>query len=89
MSQRPEDIVGEIIEAHKAMVAQLEQASAEVAVEIAAMITETFKAGGTLYLCGNGGSAADAQHIAGEMAGVACRSAIDGYFGADVHRQRL
>jgi len=69
MSQRPEDIVGEIIGTHKAMVAQLEQASVEVVVDIAAMITETFKAGGTLYLCGNGGSAADAQHIAGEMVG--------------------
>jgi D-sedoheptulose 7-phosphate isomerase len=33
------------------------------------MVTETFEAGGALYLCGNGGSAADAQHIAGEFVG--------------------
>lgn len=31
-------------------------------------IVETFyKKGGTIYTCGNGGSAADAQHIAGEL----------------------
>jgi D-sedoheptulose 7-phosphate isomerase len=33
----------------------------------AAMIAACFKAGGKLLLCGNGGSAADAQHIAGEF----------------------
>ena len=31
-------------------------------------ITETFEAGGTLFLCGNGGSFADAVHIKGELA---------------------
>src|SRR5438445_13492730 len=31
------------------------------------MITGTFKSGGKLLLFGNGGSAADAQHIAGEL----------------------
>ena len=30
------------------------------------MVRETVKRGGTLYFCGNGGSAADAQHIATE-----------------------
>lgn len=32
----------------------------------ATMVRDTLAAGGTLYLCGNGGSAADAQHIATE-----------------------
>jgi D-sedoheptulose 7-phosphate isomerase len=32
----------------------------------AAMITATVKRGGTLFFCGNGGSAADAQHMATE-----------------------
>lgn len=31
------------------------------------LITETFKAGGKLLLCGNGGSAADCQHMAAEF----------------------
>ena len=40
------------------------------AIEEAAVGTITrIRNGGTLFLCGNGGSAADAQHIAGELAG--------------------
>jgi D-sedoheptulose 7-phosphate isomerase len=30
-------------------------------------ITKTFKTGGKLFICGNGGSAADAQHVAAEF----------------------
>lgn len=33
------------------------------------MLVDCFKSGGRVYVCGNGGSAADAQHIAGELAG--------------------
>lgn len=33
------------------------------------MLVDCFDSGGTVYVCGNGGSAADAQHIAGELAG--------------------
>ena len=33
----------------------------------ARLITECFKSGGKLLLCGNGGSCADCEHIAGEM----------------------
>ena len=33
------------------------------------MITECFSNDGRIYLCGNGGSAADTQHIAGELVG--------------------
>jgi D-sedoheptulose 7-phosphate isomerase len=35
--------------------------------KIAAAMTAALKAGGKILLCGNGGSAADAQHIAGEL----------------------
>lgn len=35
--------------------------------EAAEMVTNCLRAGGTVMLCGNGGSAADAQHIAGEF----------------------
>jgi D-sedoheptulose 7-phosphate isomerase len=31
------------------------------------LIEKSLRAGGTLFLCGNGGSAADAEHIAGEL----------------------
>ncbi|MGA9837352.1 MAG: SIS domain-containing protein, partial [Gemmatimonadaceae bacterium] len=30
------------------------------------LVRDTVKAGGTLFFCGNGGSAADAQHVATE-----------------------
>jgi D-sedoheptulose 7-phosphate isomerase len=39
------------------------------AAEIAALITRTFRDGGKLLIAGNGGSAADAQHIAAEFVG--------------------
>ena len=37
--------------------------------KVAVEITERLKKGGTVYLFGNGGSAADAQHIAAELIG--------------------
>lgn len=41
--------------------------SSDVAVAMAKQIAETFGAGGKLLICGNGGSAADAQHLAAEL----------------------
>lgn len=37
--------------------------------QIASVLIDTFKKGNALYLCGNGGSASDAQHIAAELSG--------------------
>lgn len=36
---------------------------------IVAVITDAFKMGNRIYFCGNGGSAADAQHLAAEFSG--------------------
>jgi len=36
---------------------------------IARKMVETFRSGGRVYFCGNGGSAADAQHLAAELSG--------------------
>ena len=36
-------------------------------VEAATRLTASFRGGGTLLICGNGGSAADAQHLATEQ----------------------
>ncbi|MCP4254400.1 MAG: D-sedoheptulose 7-phosphate isomerase [Candidatus Scalindua sp.] len=41
----------------------------ESIIQIANILIEAFKAGSSLYLMGNGGSAADAQHISGELVG--------------------
>jgi len=35
--------------------------------KISDVITECFKSGGKLFICGNGGSAADSQHLATEL----------------------
>ena len=40
-----------------------------VVARIAAVMTEAFRSGHKVLLCGNGGSAADAQHIAAELVG--------------------
>ena len=39
------------------------------AVEFAELLTERLRAGGRVLLCGNGGSAADATHLAAELLG--------------------
>ncbi len=39
----------------------------QVMIQMADVIAASFRAGGKLLICGNGGSAADAQHIAGEF----------------------
>jgi len=37
--------------------------------QVAEMITESLRQGGKIHFCGNGGSAADAQHLAAELSG--------------------
>ncbi len=43
------------------------QRQAGVIEAIGRRLVRTLRAGGTIYLCGNGGSAADCQHIAAEL----------------------
>jgi D-sedoheptulose 7-phosphate isomerase len=62
-------IIKEAVETHRKMVATFEASALDTIVAIAEAIVQSLRAGGTLYLCGNGGSAADAQHIAGEFVG--------------------
>lgn len=59
----------EAIEIHKKMTADFEKDGVETITAVAEAITTALQQGGTVYLCGNGGSAADAQHIAGELVG--------------------
>eukprot|EP01035_Chromulina_nebulosa_P037383 gene37383-50453_t len=37
--------------------------------DVSDVISDAFKAGKRVYFCGNGGSAADAQHLAAELSG--------------------
>jgi len=57
-----------ILVENRAVIQELEEQAALLEV-IAKRIADTFEAGGKLLLCGNGGSAADAQHVAGELVG--------------------
>ena len=54
---------------HKKMLANIEKTGIDTIAQCARIIIETINNGGTVYICGNGGSAADAQHIAGEFIG--------------------
>jgi D-sedoheptulose 7-phosphate isomerase len=53
---------------HRALFAQLDALAVPIAAA-AARIAAVLAAGGSVWLAGNGGSAADAQHIAAEMEG--------------------
>lgn len=63
------DTMRQAVETHKRMVAEFERTAAETIGQVVETVVESLKTGGTLYLCGNGGSASDAQHIAGEFVG--------------------
>lgn len=63
MNERIEKIVADSLEVKRRYFAE-HAADVERA---ATMMAEAFRAGGKLLLFGNGGSAADAQHIAGEF----------------------
>lgn len=57
------------INEHKRLVEQFEQNTIDSVIKAVELIVESYKNGGCVYICGNGGSAADAQHIAGELVG--------------------
>ena len=69
MVQNVKDQIEAIIRAHKEMVAKLESTGIETITSASDMIIQCFERGNRVYICGNGGSAADAQHIAGELVG--------------------
>jgi len=73
MNEDTKKQIVEAIETHSKMTAEFRQTGIDVIASIAEAITETLKQDGTVYICGNGGSAADAQHIAGELVGRFCR----------------
>ncbi len=49
--------------------ARLERHAGRVVAEAAEALVASLESGGSVYFCGNGGSAADAQHLAAELAG--------------------
>src|SRR5215468_10875961 len=61
--------ITEAIEAHLTVIQQL-TAMSSLIVQIASELVATLRRQGKVVLCGNGGSASDAQHIAAEMQGI-------------------
>jgi D-sedoheptulose 7-phosphate isomerase len=65
-----DDLVRTRLEEHAALAADLLSPALVAGVaEVGAALVTTFRQGGKLLLMGNGGSAADAQHIAAEFVG--------------------
>ena len=59
----------EVIKTHKKKISEFEASGIEIIAAAAEAITRALKQNGRVYICGNGGSAADAQHIASELVG--------------------
>ena len=55
--------------AHQETIAKVIETMQEPLLEASKLAVETLRAGNKILLCGNGGSAADAQHIAAELTG--------------------
>ncbi|KXK06937.1 MAG: phosphoheptose isomerase [Acidobacteria bacterium OLB17] len=66
---RSDDAVTDSISEHRAVFEEFEQAVGDAIRRSGRLISETFASGGKVLICGNGGSAADAQHIAAEFVG--------------------
>jgi D-sedoheptulose 7-phosphate isomerase len=62
------DVLKEHLAAHRRVAEDLDQLLPVVA-EVGRRICRAFEAGGRVYTFGNGGSAADAQHLAAELIG--------------------
>ena len=61
--------ITDAIAKHRQMLADLQKDGIDIIIGAVEMIADSLSNGGCVYICGNGGSAADAQHIAGELVG--------------------
>jgi D-sedoheptulose 7-phosphate isomerase len=71
-------VLGELDSLKKALEA-FPREQAKVLVEMAQLMANAIESGKVVLTCGNGGSAADAQHIAGELVGRFRRKKLSGY----------
>ncbi len=63
------DAARQALDASATAMRRFAEESVEDVAAAAQHVTDALRAGGKVLLCGNGGSAADAQHIAGELVG--------------------
>ena len=93
----PTFIDGEIAKSRAGLDALETPHYSQILADIAYKVVESIRAGGKIMFCGNGGSAADSQHLAAELVGrqnynraPAAGLALDRrHFGSHRHRQRL
>lgn len=64
-----DEVIHHLISEHRAALDRMDAARRGELRDAAKLLVDCFKTGGAVYICGNGGSAADAQHIAGELTG--------------------
>jgi D-sedoheptulose 7-phosphate isomerase len=69
IDNRESGIVENSLKQHSSVMDLVREQTSDRISECAAVFLETFKSGRKLLICGNGGSAADAQHIAAEFTG--------------------
>jgi D-sedoheptulose 7-phosphate isomerase len=65
----PRAVVDAAFAAHLELAARVAEGSPERIAAAAALLSGTLRGGGKVLICGNGGSAADAQHFAAELVG--------------------
>ena|ERR1051325_4621679 len=61
--------ISHCIEQHIDVVRSVRDQWSERIADIASLLVDTIRRGGTIFWCGNGGSAADSQHLAAELIG--------------------
>ncbi|MBN1974282.1 MAG: SIS domain-containing protein [Sedimentisphaerales bacterium] len=69
MNKETKKLITESVESHRKMTDEFLKSGIEKIAAISEIIIESLEHNGTIYICGNGGSAADAQHIASELVG--------------------
>jgi D-sedoheptulose 7-phosphate isomerase len=63
------NVIKDEIDRHKNVLAEFETQAQKVLPAAAKLLIDCLKKGGCIFICGNGGSAADSQHIAAELVG--------------------
>ncbi len=69
MDEKVKKTVQAAVRKHKQMLLEFESHALETIAAAAVLITNAVKRNNRIFICGNGGSAADAQHIAAELLG--------------------
>jgi D-sedoheptulose 7-phosphate isomerase len=64
-----DDIIRDLIKQHCDALDRMDAPRQKVLAAAAELLIGTFRSGATVFVCGNGGSAADSQHIAAELSG--------------------